>query len=187
MTIKIVCVGSGAGNVARYLIAENIESAEVIYVNTDDEHLQSSPVHRKILIGNGQSAGSVPAVGAKAAEDSQDELRDMLSGADIMIIVACMGGGTGSGASPIITRIAKSLVIETVAIATMPFDFEGSQRMKQAKSAIEALKVHSDDVHVIEMERLRGDKQDKKATFSDIYLLTNDAIYRQIRTCITDR
>lgn len=157
--IRIVGVGGGGSNAVNRMIDEGLSGVEFIAVNTDSQALNKSkaPVH--ICIGErsnrGLGAGGNPTVGERAAEETNDELYEMLQGADMVFIAAGMGGGTGTGAAPIIASIAKDLGILTVAIVTKPFSFEGRKRMNQAEQGIAELRKYVDALVVVPNDRLQ--------------------------------
>ena len=142
--IKVIGVGGGGNNAVNRMIDANITSAEFVAVNTDLQALRLSKAPTKIQIGakltHGLGAGANPNVGKEAAEESIDEIRDVLNDVDMLFITAGMGGGTGTGAAPIIAKIAQEKGILTVAVVTKPFSFEGRPREQNAEMGIERLK-----------------------------------------------
>ena len=138
--IKVLGVGGGGGNAINRMIDEGIDGVEFIAINTDVQVLSLNKAEKKVQIGprttGGLGAGSSPEIGKKSAEESKDELRKVIEGADLLFITAGMGGGTGTGASPIIASISKEMGILTVAIVTRPFTFEGRQNMQAAEDGI---------------------------------------------------
>ena len=158
VTIKVIGVGGGGGNAVNRMIEENLENVDFIAVNTDAQVLRESKASEKIMIGTklsqGRGAGGDPEKGEKAAEENSEEIEAVLQGAQMLFIAAGMGGGTGTGAAPVIARIAKEKGILTVAVVTKPFSFEGGARMAQALKGIEKLKDHVDSLLVIPNERL---------------------------------
>ena len=154
--IKVVGVGGGGGNAVTYMYQQGIHNVNFVICNTDTQALEKSPVPVKIQLGPGLGAGNIPEVGRDAALDSLDEIREVLdTGTKMVFITAGMGGGTGTGATPVIARIAKELGILTVAIVTIPFLFEGEQRHKQAIEGINELRDHVDSLLIINNEKLR--------------------------------
>ena len=157
--IKVLGVGGGGCNAVNSMISSNISSAEFIAVNTDKAALNKSNAGYKVAIGEkltkGHGAGSNPEVGARAAEESTEELTAALKGADMVFITAGMGGGTGTGAAPVVAKIAREMGILTVAVVTKPFDFEGRRRMLQAEAGIKNLREVVDSLLVIPNERLK--------------------------------
>ena len=158
--IKVVGVGGGGGNAVTYMYRQGIHNVNFVICNTDAQALAKSAVPVKIQLGKskteGLGAGNKPKVGREAAMDSLDEIREVLdTGTKMVFVTAGMGGGTGTGAAPVIARIAKEMGILTVAIVTIPFRFEGTQRYHQALEGINELKEHVDSLLVINNEKLR--------------------------------
>ncbi|AVQ98961.1 cell division protein FtsZ [Oceanobacillus picturae] len=157
-TIKVIGVGGGGNNAVNRMIEHGVEGVEFIAVNTDAQALNLSKAEVKIQIGGkltrGLGAGANPEVGKKAAEESKEQLEEVLQGADMIFVTAGMGGGTGTGAAPVIAQIAKDLGALTVGVVTRPFSFEGRRRSTQAISGIEALKSSVDTLIVIPNDRL---------------------------------
>lgn len=156
--IKVIGVGGGGSNAVNRMIDEDVKGVEFIVANTDVQALQMSKAETKIQLGpkltNGLGAGSTPDVGAKAAEESEEELADALNGADMVFVTAGMGGGTGNGAAPIVAKIAKEAGSLTVGIVTRPFTFEGPKRTRYANEGVSALKENVDTLVVISNNRL---------------------------------
>ena len=159
VNIKVIGVGGGGNNAVNHLIASNVRGVEFIVINTDKMPLAHSNATNKISIGEkitmGHGAGDNPEVGAMAAEESVDEIKDAIEGADMVFITAGMGGGTGTGAAPIVARIAHDLGILTVGIVTKPFAFEGKRRRSQAECGIAELRQYVDSLVIIPNERLK--------------------------------
>jgi cell division protein FtsZ len=158
--IKVIGVGGGGGNAVTYMFQQGIHNVNFVICNTDAQALAKSPVPVKIQLGRskteGLGAGNRPEVGRDAALDSVDEIREVLdTGTKMVFVTAGMGGGTGTGAAPVIARIAKELGVLTVGIVTIPFKFEGPQRFKQAVEGIAELKNHVDSILIINNEKLR--------------------------------
>jgi cell division protein FtsZ len=158
--IKVIGVGGGGSNAVNHMYRQGIKGVEFVVCNTDDQALKISPVPTKIQLGesltNGRGAGSIPEVGRNAAIETIDDLKKvLLDNTHMVFITAGMGGGTGTGAAPVIAQAARELGILTVAIVTMPFDFEGKKRKQQADEGIEQLKKNVDSILVIRNERLR--------------------------------
>ena len=158
VVIKVVGVGGGGNNAVNRMIKENVQNVEFICINTDKQALAFSNAETKISIGDkltkGRGAGANPEIGQKAAEESKEEIANMLRGADMVFITTGMGGGTGTGAAPVVAKLARDMGILTVGIATKPFAFEGAKRMKLAEQGIEALSQCVDSLLVIPNERL---------------------------------
>jgi len=156
--IKAIGVGGGGGNMINHMIREGISGIDLIVANTDAQALDASIAPYKIQLGmqvtKGLGAGMKPAVGREAAEESFDTIKTMLEGADLVFISAGLGGGTGTGAAPIIAQAAKEVGALTVAIVTSPFAFEGRKRKRLAKEGLELLKEESDSIIVVPNERL---------------------------------
>ncbi len=156
--IKVIGVGGGGGNALEHMVAENIEGVEFICANTDAQALRASNAKIHIQLGDeltkGLGAGADPQIGREAAEEARELIREILTGADIVFITAGMGGGTGTGAAPVIAEIAKELGILTVAIVTKPFSFEGSKRTLSAEDGIRRLAEHVDSLITIPNNKL---------------------------------
>ena len=156
--MKVVGVGGGGGNAVNRMIEEDLEGVEFISVNTDAQVLKLSKADVKIQIGHkltrGLGAGARPEIGAQALEENRDEMRRALDGADLVFITAGMGGGTGTGAAPLIAEMAREMGALTIAIVTKPFLFEGKKRMKQAEAGLAELKRAADTMIVVPNERL---------------------------------
>ncbi len=156
--IKVVGVGGGGGNAVEHMVRESIEGVEFISINTDAQALRKTSVSSVIQIGGditkGLGAGANPQVGRDAALEDKDRIKDLLAGADMVFIAAGMGGGTGTGAAPVIAEVAKELGILTVAVVTKPFSFEGKKRLAFAEQGIEELSKHVDSLITIPNEKL---------------------------------
>ena len=158
--IKVIGVGGGGGNAVNHMYKQGIAGVDFIICNTDSQALESSPIPNKVQLGSslteGRGAGSMPVVGMNSAIESIDDVKDLLgSNTKMVFITAGMGGGTGTGASPIICQAAKELGILTVGIVTTPFNFEGKRRKQQADEGLAALKEHVDTLLVISNDKLR--------------------------------
>ena len=157
-TRKVIGVGGGGNNAVNRMIEHGVEGVEFIAVNTDSQALNLSMAESKIQIGGkltrGLGAGANPEVGKKAAEESKEQLEEVLKGADMVFVTAGMGGGTGTGAAPVIAQVAKDLGALTVGVVTRPFSFEGRRRSTQAISGIDTLKGSVDTLIVIPNDRL---------------------------------
>ena len=163
--IKVIGVGGGGGNAVNRMIQSGMSSVEFISVNTDNQSLRFSNASYKLHIGDkltrGLGAGGDPMKGEKAAEESEDEITSVLRGADMVYITAGMGGGTGTGAAPVVAEVAHDLGILTVGIVTKPFSFEGKRKMGLAEQGIANLLMHVDSLIVIPNERLKMISQEK--------------------------
>ena len=156
--IKVIGVGGGGGNAVEHMVRERIEGVEFFAVNTDAQALRKTAVGQTIQIGNGITkglgAGANPEVGRNAAEEDREALRNALDGADMVFIAAGMGGGTGTGAAPVVAEVAKELGILTVAVVTKPFNFEGKKRLAFAEQGITELSKHVDSLITIPNDKL---------------------------------
>ncbi len=156
--IKVLGVGGGGNNAVNRMIDANVQSAEFVAINTDKQALLISKADKRLQIGErltkGMGAGAIPEIGRKAAEESKASITEILKGTDLVFITAGMGGGTGTGAAPVIAQIAKELGILTVGIVTKPFQFENRKRMENAEKGIAELKKYVDTIVVIPNERL---------------------------------
>ena len=165
VNIKVVGVGGGGNNVVNRMVRTGTKGVDFVAVNTDKQVLNASSATYKIQIGekltHGKGAGSNPEVGQKAAEESRNQLTKALEGTDMVFITAGMGGGTGTGAAPVVAEIARELGILTVGIVTKPFAFEGKRKMAQAEQGIASLMMHVDSLIVIPNERLKLISQER--------------------------
>ncbi|GHA04470.1 cell division protein FtsZ [Oceanisphaera arctica] len=156
--IKVVGVGGGGGNAVEHMVRENLEGVEFLAINTDAQALRNSSASRTLQVGGditkGLGAGANPEVGRDAALEDRDAIRDLLDGADMVFIAAGMGGGTGTGAAPVVAEVAKELGILTVAVVTKPFAFEGKKRMNYAQQGINELAKHVDSLITIPNDKL---------------------------------
>jgi cell division protein FtsZ len=184
--IKVVGVGGGGGNALNTMVSEyNIQDVEFIAVNTDAQALLKSKADIKIRIGEqitrGLGSGGNPVIGRKAAEESIDQIHEHLAGADMVFITAGMGGGTGTGAAPIVAGIAKNLGALTVAVVTKPFNFEMKKRMDSALKGIEELRDKVDTLIVIPNQRLL-ETLDLKVPFSEALKKADDVLAQAVRS-----
>ena len=156
--ILVIGVGGAGNNAVNRMIEENIIGVEFVCVNTDKQHLKSCKAPTCIQIGEkltkGLGAGAQPEVGAKAAEENLEELSDVIKGSDMVFVTCGMGGGTGTGAAPVVAKVAKDMGILTVGIVTKPFRFEAKARMNNALNGIERLKESFDTIIVITNDKL---------------------------------
>lgn len=182
--IIVVGVGGGGGNALNRMIDSDLCNVEFVAVNTDSQALRGNSSSHKIHIGKattkGLGAGSNPTIGKKAAEESSEELRGALEGADLVFITAGMGGGTGSGAGPVIAEIARELGALTIGVVTKPFHFEGARRMNQAEQAIEAMKERVDTLIIIPNDRILS-IIDKKTPLNDAFTIVDDVLRQGIQ------
>ncbi|MGN0994968.1 MAG: cell division protein FtsZ [Butyricicoccus sp.] len=181
INIKVIGIGGGGGNAVNRMIQSGVQGVEFIAINTDKQALTFSAAPTKIQIGEkitkGQGAGSDPNVGSKAAEESKDDIRAALEGAHMVFITAGMGGGTGTGAAPVVAEIARSMGMLTVGVVTRPFTFEGRKRLDQALQGIEALRENVDALVIIPNERLKL-VSEQKITFKNAFDIA-DGVLRQ--------
>ena len=186
--IKVIGVGGGGNNAVNRMIKSGVQGIEFIAVNTDKQALNLSKATHKICIGEkltkGKGAGGVPEKGQKAAEESSDEILRLLAGTDMVFITAGMGGGTGTGAAPVIAALARELGMLTVGIVTKPFDFEGKRKMEQAERGIATLKESVDALVVIPNDRLKL-VTEQKITFLNAFEIADDVL-RQALQSISD-
>ncbi|ABM93429.1 MAG: cell division protein FtsZ [Methylibium sp.] len=153
--IKVIGVGGGGGNAVEHMINEGVQGVEFICANTDAQALHRSKADQLIQLGStGLGAGSKPAAGKAAADEAEGRIRDAIAGANMIFLTAGMGGGTGTGAAPVIARVAKEMGILTVGVVTKPFDFEGGRRMKQAEAGLQELEANVDSLIVVLNEKL---------------------------------
>ena len=182
--IKVVGVGGGGNNAVNRMIAEGLGGVEFIAINTDNQALMLSKSKTRVRIGDkltrGLGAGGNPEIGKKAAEESSDELYEVLRGADMIFIASGMGGGTGTGASPVVAQIAKELGALTIGVVTRPFTFEGAKRQQSAEAGIEALKSQVDTLIVIPNDRLLQIAS-KNATLQQAFSLADDVLRQGIQ------
>ena len=179
VNIKVVGVGGGGGNALDCMVQADVKNIEYIAVNTDAKALLNSKAPTRIQIGTkltkGRGAGNRPEVGRQSAEENRDEISNALKGADMIFITAGMGGGTGTGAAPVVAQIAQELGILTVAVVTKPFAFEREQKMAQAERGIETLKQYVDSLVIIPNERLLVGV-DKPLTMRQSFALADDIL-----------
>lgn len=182
--IKVIGVGGGGGNAVNRMIAANVEGVEFIVANTDAQALELSKAPTKIQLGGkltrGLGAGGNPEVGCKSAEESREELTQALKGADLVFVTAGMGGGTGTGAAPIVAEVAKSIGALTIAIVTKPFTFEGKRRLKQALAGIERLSGQVDSIVTIPNDRLLQ-IADKNTTLESAFSFADDILRQGVQ------
>lgn len=183
--IKVVGVGGGGGNAVNRMVHCNIQDVEFVAVNSDKPALAKSTATHKILIGEkatkGMGAGAKPEVGTRAAEESREALTDVLTGSEMVFITAGMGGGTGTGAAPVVAKIAKDLGILTVGVVTTPFAFEGKRRMTQAQEGIKELAQFVDSLMVIPNENLKFITQEK-ITLLNAFEIANDVLRQGVQS-----
>ena len=185
VTIKVIGVGGGGNNVVNRMVKSGTKGVDFIAVNTDKQALSVSSATFKIQIGEkltgGQGAGSDPEVGRKSAEESRSAISKALEDADMVFITAGMGGGTGTGAAPIVADIAKEMGLLTVGVVTKPFNFEGRRRMIQAEKGIEELRTRVDSLVIIPNERLKF-ATDQKITFANAFEIADDVLRQAVQS-----
>ncbi len=183
--IKVVGVGGGGGNAINRMVDAGIRGVEFVAINTDKAALYKSKANTKIQIGDkttaGKGAGANPEKGRTAAEESKDEIAAAIRSADMIFLTAGMGGGTGTGAAPVVAQIAKELGILTVGIVTKPFAFEGKTRMTQAEEGIARLSEHVDSLVVIPNERLKF-VSEEKITFKNAFIIADDVLRQGVQS-----
>ena len=183
VNIKVVGVGGGGNNVVNRMVRSGTKGVDFVAVNTDKQVLNASSATYKIQIGekltHGKGAGSNPEVGQKAAEESRNQLTKSLEGTDMVFITAGMGGGTGTGAAPIIAQIAHDKGILTVGVVTKPFKFEGANRMRQAEMGIANLTDKVDSLIIIPNDRLKF-VTDQKITFANAFGIADDVLKQAV-------
>ncbi len=181
--IKVVGVGGGGGNMINHMVREGVKGIDLIVANTDAQALEHSLASTKIQLGEkktkGLGAGMVPAVGKESAEESYEEIRGSLEHADIVFIAAGLGGGTGTGAAPVVAQASKDNGSLTVCVVTRPFRFEGRKRAKLASQGLEELKKQSDSIVVIPNERLLT-LVDKNLGYEDSFKLVDNVLHRAV-------
>ena len=185
--IKVVGVGGGGNNAVNRMISANIKGVDFVAVNTDIQVLEKSMASKKICIGeeltHGNGAGANPEVGRMSAEASADEIRSAIEGANMLFVAAGMGGGTGTGAAPVVARISKELGILTIGIVTKPFKFEGARRMAQADNGIREFRKYVDSLVVIPNERLKEiQKPNEPLTLMNAFAKADDVLKHGVRS-----
>lgn len=183
--IRVIGVGGGGNNAVNRMISSNIKGVEFIAINTDRQALLRCGAAKKICIGEkitrGNGAGANPEIGTMAAEESSSEIKEAIKGADMVFVATGMGGGTGTGAAPVVARIAKELGVLTVGIVTKPFKFEGSRRMLQADRGIAELEKHVDSLVVIPNDRLK-EISAQKLTLMNAFGIADDVLKHGVKS-----
>ncbi len=181
VNIKVIGVGGGGNNAVNRMINSNIKGVEFIAINTDRQVLRNSDASTQLVIGEkltkGFGAGANPQIGSRAAEESIEEIKAILQGTDMVFITAGMGGGTGTGAAPVVARVAHEMDILTIGIVTKPFAFEGPRRMKQAIDGITELSQYVDSLVVIPNERLKQ-VTDTRITLANAFEVADGVLAR---------
>ena len=185
VTIKVVGVGGAGNNVVNRMVKSGTQGIEYVAVNTDKQALAVSSADQKIQIGekltHGQGAGANPEVGRKSAEENRSSIAKALEGTDMVFITCGMGGGTGTGGSPIVADVAREMGILTVGVVTKPFGFEGARRMRQAEAGIEELRAKVDSLVIIPNERLKL-ATDQKITFANAFQIADDVLKQAVES-----
>src|SRR5574341_1425477 len=182
--MKVAGVGGAGGNAINRMIEAGLAGVDFISMNTDAQALDSSKASSKIQIGKnltkGLGAGSIPEIGRKAIEENRDQVAEAIKGANMVFVTAGMGGGTGTGAAPIVAEIAKESGALTIGVVTRPFTFEGGRRMQSAEAGITQFKEHADTLIAIPNDRLLQ-IADKRASLQDVFRLADDVLHQGIQ------
>ena len=184
--IMVIGVGGGGNNAVNRMIDENFEDVEYIALNTDKQDLQRCKADKKIQIGEktnkkGTGAGANPEIGKAAAEESLDEIAEAIEGADMVFVTCGMGGGTGTGATPVVCKLAKEMGILTVAVVTKPYSYEGKARMNKALAGIEALKGNVDTLLVVPNDRLDEITNMKKTKQNEAFKMADEVLQQAVQ------
>ncbi len=183
--LKVIGVGGGGNNVVNRMVRAGMQGVEFIAVNTDRQCLNASEATQKLAIGEkltgGKGAGANPEVGRESAKESKEQINALLEGADMVFVTAGMGGGTGTGAAPVVAEIAKEKGILTVGVVTKPFNFEGRRRMEQAAQGIEELRQKVDSLVIIPNDRLQY-ATDEKITFANAFAIADDVLRQAVQS-----
>ena len=183
--LKVIGVGGGGNNVVNRMVRAGMQGVEFIAVNTDRQCLNASEATQKLAIGEkltgGKGAGANPEVGRESAKESKEQINALLEGADMVFVTAGMGGGTGTGAAPVVAEIAKEKGILTVGVVTKPFNFEGRRRMEQAAQGIEDLRQKVDSLVIIPNDRLQY-ATDEKITFANAFAIADDVLRQAVQS-----
>ena len=185
VNIKVIGVGGGGGNAVNCMVDSGVNNIEYIAINTDAKALNKSKATTRIPIGTkltkGRGAGNKPEVGQRSAEENRDEIETHLKGADMIFITAGMGGGTGTGAAPVVAKIAKDMGILTVGVVTKPFAFEGKRRMTQAEQGIAELSACVDSLIIVPNERLKY-VSDTSITLQNAFAIADDVLRQGVQS-----
>ena len=185
VSIKVVGVGGGGNNVVNRMVRSGAKGVDFIAVNTDKQALNASSANYKLQIGEkltgGKGAGSNPEIGRKAAEESRNQISKALEETDMVFVTAGMGGGTGTGAAPVVAEIARELGVLTVGVVTKPFGFEGRKRAQQAEAGISELRDKVDSLVIIPNERLKF-ATDQKITFANAFEIADDVLRQAVQS-----
>ena len=184
-TIKVIGVGGGGGNAVNRMVSDGLQGVEFIAMNTDQQALAKNHATVKVQLGSkltkGRGAGADPEIGQRAAEESKDEIANALKGSQMVFITAGMGGGTGTGAAPVVAEIAREQGVLTVGVVTKPFGFEGQKRMRAAEAGIEQLRGKVDSLVIIPNERLKY-ATDQKITFRNAFEIADDVLRQAVQS-----
>ncbi len=185
VNIKVVGVGGGGNNAVNRMIASGVKGVDFIAINTDKQALKKCTAPTQLVIGekitNGFGAGSNPEIGERAAEEAVNEIKKLLAGADMVFITAGMGGGTGTGAAPVVARIAMEMEILTVGVVTTPFGFEGKMKMKRAEDGIKEIEQYVDSLVVIPNDRLKL-VTDTRITLLNAFTEADEVLRRAVQS-----
>lgn len=185
--VKIVGVGGGGKNAVERMLETNIPMVNYVTINTDDGAVHTSHAETKLQIGTretkGYGAGANPEVGFRSAKESYNEIEKVIKGCDMLFITSGMGGGTGTGAAPVVAEIAKKLGILTVAVVTTPFSFEGKKRMENAKTGIEKLRENVDSIVIIPNDNLKLVTQ-TRVTLTNAFALADDVLVQTVKNLV---
>lgn len=183
--LKVIGVGGGGNNVVNRMVRSGMQGVEFVAVNTDRQCLNASEATQKLAIGEkltgGKGAGANPEVGRESAKESKEQISALLDGADMVFVTAGMGGGTGTGAAPVVAELAKERGILTVGVVTKPFNFEGRRRMEQAARGIEDLRQKVDSLVIIPNDRLQY-ATDEKITFANAFAIADDVLRQAVQS-----
>ena len=183
--LKVIGVGGGGNNVVNRMVRAGMQGVEFIAVNTDRQCLNASEATQKLAIGEkltgGKGAGANPEVGRESARESKEQITALLEGADMVFVTAGMGGGTGTGAAPVVAELAKENGILNVGVVTKPFNFEGRRRMEQAAKGIEELRQKVDSLVIIPNDRLQY-ATDEKITFANAFAIADDVLRQAVQS-----
>ncbi|MFN3490792.1 MAG: cell division protein FtsZ, partial [Anaerolineales bacterium] len=182
--IKVIGVGGGGQNAVNRMMEEGIQGVEFIVANTDAQALTLSRAQTRVRLGDkitrGLGAGGDPEIGRKAAEESSDELYNVLKGADMVFVTAGMGGGTGTGAAPVVAQVAKECGALTIGVVTRPFTFEGNKRSQSAEAGVAKMKEHAHTLISIPNDRLLQ-LADKKSSLQDAFRMADEVLHQGIQ------
>ncbi len=185
VNIKVIGVGGGGNNAVNRMIASGVKGVDFIAINTDKQALKKCIAPTQLVIGekitNGFGAGSNPEIGERSAEEAVNEIKKLLVGADMVFITACMGGGTGTGAAPVVARLAKEMDILTVGVITTPFKFEGNRKMDRAQDGIAEIAQYVDSLVVIPNERLKL-VTDTRITLMNAFTEADEVLRRAVQS-----